>query len=196
MDNLSDKFLVAAPRLEDPRFKQSVVYVYKHDMDGAIGFIVNKPVNKSLWVELCRTAGIKNPIDVNIPVYFGGPIDSQVGYVLHSPEYKSMLTEQVAPWLSITQGIDILVDIAQGLGPVNFQITLGYSGWSPGQLELEFESNWPRDPNSGWMSIPASRNLIFNTADIDKWETAVDGYATNYINDLLEFKSHERTTKI
>ena len=96
----------------------------------------------------------------------------------------------------MTQGMDILVDIAQGTGPENFQITLGYSGWNPGQLELELESQWPRDPNSGWISIPASEELIFNIGNENKWETAVDNYATTYVNDLLKFETHERTSKI
>ena len=90
----------------------------------------------------------------------------------------------------------MLVDIAQGNGPRNFQITLGYSGWNPGQLELELESQWPRDPNSGWMNIPASETLIFDIGNENKWERAIDSYATSYVDDLLKFKSHERTSKI
>ena len=196
MDNLSDTFLVAAPKLEDARFLQSVVYMYKHNLEGAVGFIINKPVNKSLWIELCRTAGITNPIEKNIPIYFGGPVDSQVGFVLHTPDYKTMLTECINDWLSMTQGMDILVDIAQGTGPRDFQITLGYSGWNPGQLELELESMYPRDPTSGWMSIPASDSLIFNVGNEDKWKTAIDGYATSYVDNILKFETHERTSKI
>ena len=196
MDNLSDTFLVAAPKLEDSRFIQSVVYMYKHNLEGAVGFIINKPINKSLWIELCRTANITNPIEKDIPIYFGGPVDSQVGFVLHTPDYKTMMTECINDWLSITQGMDILVDIAQGSGPNNFQITLGYSGWSPGQLELELESQWPRDPTSGWMNIPSSSMLVFDIGNENKWERAIDSYATSYVGDLLEFKKHERTSKI
>ena len=196
MDNLSDTFLVSAPKLEDARFIQSVVYMYKHNLEGAVGFIINKPVNKALWIELCRTAGITNPIEKNIPIYFGGPVDSQVGFVLHTPDYKTMLTESINEWLSITQGMDILIDIAQGSGPNNFQITLGYSGWSPGQLELELESQWPRDLTSGWMSIPSSSMLMFDIGNENKWERAIDKYATSYVGNLLKFETHERTSKI
>jgi putative transcriptional regulator len=196
MNDLSDTFLVAAPKLDDARFIQSVVYMYKHNIDGAVGFIINKPVNKSLWIELCRTAGITNPVEKDIPIYFGGPVDSQVGFVLHTTDYKTMLTESINEWLSITQGIDVLIDIAQGNGPRNFQITLGYSGWNPGQLELELESQRPRDPNSGWMNIPASETLIFDIGNENKWERAIDSYATTYVDDLLKFKPHERTNKI
>ena len=196
MDNLSDTFLVAAPKLEDARFLQSVVYMYKHNLEGAVGFIINKPVNKSLWIELCRTAGITNPIEKNIPIYFGGPVDSQVGFVLHTPDYKTMLTECINDWLSMTQGMDILVDIAQGNGSNNFQITLGYSGWSPGQLELELDSQWPRDPTSGWMSIPSSSMLMFDIGNENKWERAIDKYATGYVGNLLKFETYEGTSKI
>ena len=129
-------------------------------------------------------------------MYFGGPVESQVGFVLHSPDYKTMLTECINDWLSMTQGMDILVDIAQGTGPSNFQITLGYSGWNPGQLELELESQWPRDPTSGWMSIPASKDLIFNIGNENKWERAIDSYATSYVDNILKFETHERTSKI
>ena len=196
MDDLSDTFLVAAPKLEDARFIQSVVYMYKHNIEGAVGFIINKPINKSLWIELCMTASIKNPIEKDIPIYFGGPVESQVGFVLHSSDYKTMLTESINDWLSITQGMDILVDIAQGNGPRNLQITLGYSGWNPGQLELEIESPRPRDPNSGWMNIPSSENLIFNVGNENKWEQAIESYATSYVDNILKFETHERTSKI
>ena len=196
MDNLSDTFLVAAPKLEDSRFLQSVVYMYKHNLEGAVGFIINKPINKSLWIEFCITAGIKNPVEKNIPIYFGGPVDSQVGFVLHTPDYKTMMTECINDWLSITQGMDILIDIAQGSGPQNFQITLGYSGWNPGQLELELESQWPRDPTSGWMSIPSSSMLVFDIGNENKWERAIDSYATGYVDNILKFETHERTSKI
>jgi len=196
MNDLSNTFLVAAPKLEDARFIQSVVYIHKHNVEGAVGFIINKPINKSLWIELCMTAGIKNPVEKDIPIYFGGPVETQVGFVLHSPEYKTMLTECINDWLSMTQGMDILVDIAQGLGPRQFQITLGYSGWNPGQLELELESMYPPDPTSGWMSIPASDSLLFNVGNEDKWKTAIDGYATSYIDNILKFETHERTSKI
>ena len=196
MDNLSDTFLVAAPKLEDSRFLQSVVYMYKHNLEGAVGFIINKPINKSLWIELCRTANIINPIEKDIPIYFGGPVDSQVGFVLHTPDYKTMMTECINDWLSITQGMDILIDIAQGSGPQNFQITLGYSGWNPGQLELELESQWPRDPTSGWMSIPSSSMLVFDIGNENKWERAIDSYATGYVDNILKFETHERTSKI
>jgi putative transcriptional regulator len=187
MNNLHNKFLVAAPKLNDPRFMESVIFMYKHNVEGAIGFISNKPVSRSLWLELCKKAEIKNPVQKNVPIYFGGPVESQVGFVLHTTDYKTMLTEEVNSWLSVTQGVDILVDIAQGSGPRQFQITLGYAGWNPGQLELEIESSWPRDSSSGWMYIDATEELLFGTDDQNKWEKAIGSYATDTVDKLLDF---------
>jgi len=190
MKYLTGNFLVSAPKIDDVRFKETVVFIYKHNIEGAIGFIINKPINKSIWMELCRQAHIEHPVDHSVRIYYGGPVETQIGYVLHTPDYNFSTTEPINKWLSVTQGTDILVDIAGGTGPMQFLIVLGYCSWAPGQLELEMEAGWPRDPNSGWMLTEASGRLMFSTDSFNKWEIAIDGYATNYVDTLLKFETH------
>lgn len=187
MENLTHKFLVAGPGLIDPRFHKSIVYVYKHDEQGAIGFMINKPLNKSLWYELCNNAEVKNPVEKDAKVLFGGPMDTQTGFVLHSTDYNTEFTEKVTGDVAITQGLHIVADIAQGLGPKEYAIILGYSGWVPGQLEAEIEADWPRDKNSGWFIVDFDPSLAFGLDHNKKWDKAVELYATNTVGKLLEF---------
>ena len=187
MENLSNKLLVATPKLNDVRFMQAVVYMYKHGVDGSAGFMINKIINRSLWLELCQKAQVENPVDKDIPIYFGGPVEPQVGFVLHTPEYKIEQTECINNLLSITQGLDIIVDIAQGAGPNKFQVTLGHSGWSPGQLEAEIETLWPRDADAGWFWIKPTDELLFDFPADEKWERAIGSYASNYVEGVLNF---------
>ena len=187
MENLTHRLLVAGPQLMDPRFHKSVVYIYRHDPNGAVGFIVNKPLAKSLWYELCSNAEIQNPVEKEGQVIFGGPVDTQTGFVLHTSDYNSEMTELVTGDVAITQGLHIIADIAQGLGPKEYCIILGYSGWTAGQLEVEIESAWPRDENSGWFNIDFNNDIVFGKDNNKKWEKAVELYASSTVERLLEF---------
>jgi putative transcriptional regulator len=171
----------------DPRFHKSVVYIYKHDENGAVGFIVNKPLAKSLWYELCNNAEVKNPTEKDANVCFGGPVDTQTGFVLHTAEYDTEFTEKVTDLISITQGLHIIADIAQGLGPREYIIILGYSSWTVGQLEMEIEAPWPRQAGEGWLVIDFSSDIAFGFDYNKKWEKAVELFATNTVDKLLEF---------
>ena len=187
MTNLSHKLLIAGPKLMDPRFHKSVVYIYKHDDNGAVGFIVNKPMPNSLWYELCNNAEIKNPVEKDAKVCFGGPIDTQTGFVLHTADYETEFTEKITGVVAITQGLHIIADIAQGLGPKEFIIILGYSSWTPGQVESEIASAWPRQEGEGWLVIDFFEDLAFGADHNIKWEKAVELYASNTVSKLLEF---------
>ena len=187
MENLTHKLLIAGPKLFDPRFNRSVVYIYKHDENGAVGFIVNKPLAKSLWYELCNNAEVKNPVEKDAKVCFGGPIDTSTGFVLHTSDYETEFTEQVTGEVSITQGLHIIADIAQGLGPREYVIILGYSSWTAGQIEMEIEENWPREGGSGWLVVDFTTEITFGPDFNKKWEKAVEVYATNTVGKLLEF---------
>ena len=187
MENLTHRLLIAGPKLIDPRFHKSVVYIYKHDENGAVGFIVNKPMPKSLWYELCSNAEVQNPVEKDVYVCFGGPVDPQTGFVLHTSDYVSEFTEKVTGDIAITQGLHIVADIAQGLGPKENLIILGYSSWMATQLESEIESAWPRDQNSGWMDIAFNNDIVFGNDYNKKWDKAVDVYATEKVGKLLEF---------
>jgi putative transcriptional regulator len=97
------------------------------------------------------------------------------------------MTELVTGDVAITQGLHIIADIAQGLGPKEYCIILGYSGWTAGQLEVEIESAWPRDENSGWFNIDFNNDIVFGKDNNKKWEKAVELYASSTVERLLEF---------
>ncbi|MFZ7093324.1 YqgE/AlgH family protein [Primorskyibacter sp. 2E233] len=167
--DLIGKMLIAMPGMGDPRFEHSVVFICDHSDDGAMGLIVNKPSSdvdiKSLMMQL--------DIDISVglsdhAVHFGGPVEMGRGFVLHSPDYASAVTTlQVKDDISMTATLDILEELARGEGPSKWLMTLGYSGWGPGQLESELTQN-------GWLVCDASARLIFDLPDLEKWEAALE----------------------
>ncbi|MFC4218066.1 YqgE/AlgH family protein [Pseudophaeobacter arcticus] len=167
--DFTGKLLIAMPGIGDPRFEHSVIFLCSHTEDGAMGLIINK---------VAPEVQLSNLLDqLEIPVVvadkgkeairFGGPMEVQRGFVLHSPEYESSINSlSVPPGYGMTATLDILEDIAQGSGPQKFLIMLGYAGWGPGQLEAEIIAN-------GWLTTESTDALIFDTADSDKWEAAL-----------------------
>ncbi len=166
--HLDGKLLIAMPSMNDPRFARSVIYVCAHSSDGAMGLIVNKPVNDLKFRELLEQLEIKAAPDAQeIRVHLGGPVENGRGFVLHSPDYNSSeSTLQVDDDFGMTATLDILEDISQGEGPANCLLALGYAGWGPGQLEGEIQSN-------GWLTCDASHELVFDQGDGDKWGAAL-----------------------
>ncbi len=135
INNMSGKFLIAAPGLNDPNFNRSVVLICEHTKDGAFGLIVNRILMNS-FTPLLNAFDIKSSL-IDLPVYYGGPVKPEQGYVLYSPVYKKYLSIRVSETLAVTASKDILYDIAKGEGPEKFIFTLGFSGWAPNQLEEE-----------------------------------------------------------
>lgn len=168
MTNLTGKMLIAMPGMPDPRFEYSVIYVCAHSEDGAMGLIVNKPSADVSFENLIDQLSIENTANLTgIKVYFGGPVELGRGFVLHSPDFQSeMTTLNVDDGFAMTATLDVLDSIAQGAGPDNSLIFLGYAGWGPGQLENEIAAN-------GWLTCDAHPDLVFNTANTDKWEAAL-----------------------
>lgn len=166
---LTGKLLIAMPGMGDPRFEHSVVFLCSHGDDGAMGLIVNKPALdvrlSDLFdqLEIGRDASGRG----DVPVYFGGPVESARGFVLHSSDYTSNLHSMaVSDGFSMTATLDILEDIAAGKGPDSVLMMLGYSGWGPGQLENEITMN-------GWLTAEASAELVFGLPDDEKWGAAL-----------------------
>ncbi len=166
--SLSGVFLIAMPSLEDTRFQNSVVYLCEHSEKGAMGLIVNKPAADVSFKDLLEQLEIKPSVDLaHVPVYFGGPVETGRGFVLHSGEYKSDLrTLQVEPRVALTPTLDVLEDIAAGRGPHDVMMMLGYSGWGPGQLEREITEN-------SWLTVKADPKLLFGVIATQKWAEAV-----------------------
>lgn len=166
--DLTGQLLIAMPGMEDPRFERSVVFMCSHSSDGAMGLIINKPTDDLRFYDLLDQMKINYAEgSCGAPVYFGGPVETGRGFVLHSSDYLAgSTTIEVDNSFSMTATQDILEDIAAGEGPVCAMMMLGYAGWEGGQLESELAQN-------GWLTAPATLDLVFGHSDDDKWTYAM-----------------------
>ena len=155
--SLVDHFLIAMPQLQDSYFANSVIYIWRHNEEGALGVVVNLPIRMQLH-EIFTQLGMEDERAAPAPqiVLSGGPVETEKGFVLHDspPDWPSSL--KITDRLTLTTSREILADIAKGRGPDNYLITLGCSGWSPGQLEKELGEN-------AWFTCPATKEIIFST---------------------------------
>lgn len=166
--SLDGHLLIAMPGMGDPRFEKSVVFLCSHSEDGALGLIVNKPSRQIRFANLLEQLdlGLSLP-QRDIRVHFGGPVENERGFVLHSGEYVAeAATLSVSDHFGMTATLDVLEDIANGEGPSSALLALGYSGWGPGQLEDEILQN-------GWLTCEADHSLVFGADDESKWEAAL-----------------------
>lgn len=166
--NLTGKLLVAMPGMGDPRFDRSVILICKHSGDGAMGLIVNKPARDVSFGDLLGQLGIdKGAPHHGPPICLGGPVENARGFVLHSMDYESGAgTLSVPGGFGMTATMNILEDIARGVGPKEAILALGYSGWGPGQLEAELAEN-------GWLVCDSTFDLVFKAKDPQKWSMAL-----------------------
>ena len=162
-------FLIAAPNMKDPTFAQTVVYICEHTKSGAMGLVINRPIHLSVESLLTRI-GIenKNPALKDVYLFDGGPVQVERGFVLHSANKKYHSTMTVTDRISLSTSRDILEEIgsAQADAPEHFLLSLGYSGWSEGQLEAELSV-------SGWLVAPADDSIIFDTPVEERYEKAL-----------------------
>ncbi|WP_158969267.1 YqgE/AlgH family protein [Chachezhania sediminis] len=167
--DLTGKLLIAMPGMGDPRFGHSVVFLCSHGQDGAMGLIVNKPSQDLKVFDLLGQLDIEaRPSVPNAPVYFGGPVETARGFVLHSPGNGNRAgSMKVNDGFAMTATVDILEDIAAGVGPGEAILALGYAGWGPGQLEGEIAQN-------GWLTGDAEPDLVFSQPDQTKWSAALN----------------------
>jgi putative transcriptional regulator len=165
---LVGRFLVAAPSMQDERFQKSVVFICKHDDDGALGIIVNNAVDELPLGQVYRQLGIDVPTAaVEQPVLFGGPVEPTRGLVLHSADYKREETLLIDGGLALTPTLEILKDMAVGGGPKQAWLALGHSGWAPGQLDREMQHN-------AWLVVDGDLGLVFDSDFEAKWQRALD----------------------
>jgi len=162
---LTGQLLLAMPNMRDPRFAKTVIYMCAHNHDGAVGLIINRLVGSLSFSELLEQLGIESgsvcePI---LPkVHFGGPVEPERGFVLHSSDYLREESMPISKTMALTANLNILRDIASGEGPRDRILALGYAGWGPGQLDGEMQEN-------AWLSVDSDRTLVFDD-DIDgKW---------------------------
>lgn len=166
--DLTGQFLISMPGMSDARFAQTVVFMCAHSDEAAMGLIVNKPVEDvELNTILEQLSITPKDTETDQSVYFGGPVETGRGFVLHGADYSSPLeTLECLPDVHMTATVDILEHIAQGQGPEKRLLLLGYAGWGPGQLEQEIAQN-------GWLTAPGDAKIIFDLPDAEKWQAAV-----------------------
>ena len=166
--NLTGALLVAMPGMGDPRFDRSVILICAHSHEGAMGLIVNKPAPEMALGDLLDQLDITCATRLRQKqVHFGGPVETQRGFVLHGPDYRSRLqTLDVTEAFAMTATLDVLEDMAIGQGPDPALAMLGYAGWGPGQLESEIGRN-------DWLTAESASDLVFDTEDDEKWLAAV-----------------------
>lgn len=166
--NLAGKLLIAMPGMGDPRFEQSVIFMCAHSPDGAMGLIVNKPAPELSFGKLLDQLSIpQSDRSRDIRIHLGGPVDHSRGFVLHSGDYDGQgSTMRVDARFGMTATLDVLQALAEGEGPEQSLLALGYAGWGPGQLESEILRN-------GWLTCDATEALVFGAADAGKWQGAL-----------------------
>lgn len=164
--SLSNHFLIAMPGLDDPNFHHTTTYICEHDENGALGVVINRPLNMKLGEILQHMdIGASSKEISSRQVYMGGPVQNDRGFVLHEPSGDWEATLKVTDSIGITSSRDILQAIAEGKGPKNAIVTLGYAGWGAGQLEQELAANT-------WLSGPASSKIVFETPSEERWLAA------------------------
>jgi putative transcriptional regulator len=155
--DLSNHFLLAMPTMADPNFSGAVVLIAEHSDRGALGLVVNKPTTMTLSTLLERIdLSQGDDLQSRTPVFFGGPVQTDRGFVLHQPQGEWSSTVAIGPDLSLTTSKDVLEAVAEGSGPTRLLVTLGYAGWGPGQLEAEISQN-------AWLTVEADPALLFDT---------------------------------
>lgn len=164
---MTGQILIAMPHMADPRFARSLVYLCAHTAEGAMGLVINRPVDNVTFPDLLRQLNITpSTSSPQNPILFGGPVETGRGFVLHSADYVREATLLVDRHVGLTATLDILKDIAAGHGPRRSLLMLGYAGWGPGQLDAEIQAN-------GWLTTTADESLIFDQ-DLDtKWDKAL-----------------------
>ena len=164
---LTGQLLVAMPSMADPRFERSVIYVCVHNEDGAMGLVINKLMESLTFNELLEQLEIAPArTDNEIRIHFGGPVETGRGFVLHSREYQQDGTVIMEEGVGLTATVDILRDIADGKGPRDHLLALGYAGWGPGQLDGEMQEN-------AWLNVPPDEQLVFGGSLESKWERSL-----------------------
>ena len=168
--NLANHFLIAMPSIQDPIFGGTVVYVCEHNEKGVLGVVINKPTDMTMDVlfdriDLKLAEGLRSSV-AEEPIMFGGPVQDDRGFVLHSPGGRYSSSLNVTDEVAFTTSIDVLEAVASGAGPKRMLVSIGYAGWSPGQLEEELSRN-------GWLTVGADARVLFELPIEERYTAAI-----------------------
>jgi putative transcriptional regulator len=181
--NLSQHFLIAMPAMVDPHFSKTLTLICEHNDQGALGVVVNRPIEMNLHNLLQQVSiPLDNDSFKSIPVHFGGPVQVDRGFVLHTPLGQWQSTLAVSPEIGLTTSQDILQAVARGEGPRQMLVTLGYAGWAPGQLEHELSQN-------AWLTVQAIPEVLFEMRAEERLAAAMDLLGIDFAN-LSEQAGH------
>ena len=185
--NLTNHFLVAMPGMQDPHFKRGVIYVCEHNEEGAMGLVINLPIEISVGsmldqIEVERLLPVNNPDSLEQQVLNGGPVAEDRGFVLHKGKGNFDSSININEEISVTTSQDILPLLGTSEAPEKFLVALGYAGWSAGQLEQELVDN-------SWLTMEADSDIIFETPINKRWDKAVAKLGINSANLSIE-KGH------
>jgi putative transcriptional regulator len=164
---LAGQLLVAAPSMADPRFEQAVILMVRHDRDGALGIVINRPLEERSVASLLESLGEKDTAALtrSVRIFAGGPVQPEMGFVIHTDDYHRPRTIELDGHLAVTSNRDILRDIGMSQGPAKSLIAFGYAGWRAGQLEGEIE-------HGAWVTAPADAKIVFDLDREKIWEEA------------------------
>jgi putative transcriptional regulator len=153
--------------MPDPRFRETVIVMVKHDPSGAFGVVINRPVLRAPLTEVMKGLGVEaKGAEGEITVYGGGPVEPEAAFVLHSSDYADKATVKVTEEISITSSTEVLAAIGAGKGPARRILIFGYAGWGPKQLDGEMA-------HEGWVVAPADAALVFDESHSTKWRRAI-----------------------
>lgn len=174
MKSFSNHFIISMPHMNDPIFSKSLIYICEHDDDGAMGLIINKPMISENAADIIQQTGlaqIKPPPDI----YFGGPVNLEMGLILHDANYNIEGTLTISKSVALTSNKQIVLDLKNGGGPDEFRFSFGYAGWGKGQIEREIE-------NGDWLLMPADDDFIFSIPNTDKWKKAASKFGIDILD--------------
>ena len=167
---LAGRMLVAAEKVLDPDFTQTVIYLLDHKATGAVGLIINRVISEGNLNHLLKDFGlVPSQVERHALLHYGGPVSTDRLFILHSPDFKTANTSQARGGLAMTSDQAILGALARGEGPTRIKLMIGYSGWGPGQLEKEIA-------RGDWLNAPADADFVFDSSgsDIDLWNAVLD----------------------
>lgn len=181
----TNHLLVAMPSLKGQPFEQSVIYLCHHDTDGAVGFILNRPIQQKLS-ELFKQLEISYDPQAQVanqPLYVGGPVQTEQGFILHKPDKQTFESSiQINDEIAVTTSKDVLEAISQQQEPEDFKVAMGYAGWDANQLEKEIKEG-------SWLVTSATEELVFATAQ-NTWQNALKKMGITDIGQLAGFSGH------
>jgi putative transcriptional regulator len=172
--NLTHHFLIAMPNMADPYFSRTLTYICEHNDQGALGLVVNRPIDMTLQALFERLSlTLRDGERADAPGYVGGPVQTDRGFVLHEPAGNWQATLRVREMIGLTTSRDILEAVGRGEGPKRMLVTLGYAGWSPGQLEQELSQN-------AWLTVEAKDAILFDIPAEDRLPRAMGLLGLDY----------------